>query len=186
LKVAGVDLAASSKKPTYCCFLRFGEVSFAKLRSDGEILEALKRFGPELAVVDAPLSLPEPGRSFRTFELEAIRRGAKLLPLSIKSMALLAERGAALARALRAAGVEVLETHPHSAAKRLGFKSTKELAKAALELELSKGEADALACCAVGVLAKRGEVEVFEGDPPFVLPAEGAGLGLPSLRLAAP
>jgi predicted nuclease with RNAse H fold len=83
-------------------------------------------------------------------------------------------RGAILAKRLAMRGFLVLETHPSSVARILGYRSTLELVKYIAGKELSRGAADSVAAAMVGFLFDKGEVVTCEGDPPLVLPLREA------------
>uniref|UniRef100_A0A7J3ZKU5 DUF429 domain-containing protein n=1 Tax=Fervidicoccus fontis TaxID=683846 RepID=A0A7J3ZKU5_9CREN len=174
MRVAGVDLSASKSKPSYCCLLNSEEACILELSSIDEIVKAIVEFRPQVAAIDAPLSLPEGNKPFRTFEYEAIREGARLLPLTLKGMRELAAMGRMLAAKLEAEKLDVIETHPASAALFLGRRNTVELARQATGLTLRKDEADAITCCIVAMLFIAGKCRVYGGNPRFVLPEKHA------------
>ncbi|MEM4035990.1 MAG: DUF429 domain-containing protein [Fervidicoccaceae archaeon] len=179
----GIDLAASEKKPTYLCELRDGEALLWRALRDREIIIAVSSRRPRVVSIDAPLSVPALGEAFRAQELAAMKLGAKLLPLTLKSMRALALRGASLSREMKALGLEVVETHPTSAAMALGLSSTVELAEKLTGVKLTRGEADSLLCALVGELYIESSCKNYGGSPPFVLPDPSRGQRVFSRRI---
>jgi predicted nuclease with RNAse H fold len=164
--IAGVDLAARNDRPTgvavaVCnrdCMLR---TVISRPLTDDEILQLLERHGVRIAVIDAPLQLPRSG-GYRAVERKFMSIGARLLPLTLKSMRMLALRGMRLANMLRSRGVEVYETHPRSVllicrledavalAERVGVKTYLN------SREIDRHAEDAIVALAVGVCVYRG------------------------------
>ena len=174
MRVAGIDLSTLKNKPSYCCLLDSGRACILELYSLDELVKTIVKFKPQIIAIDAPLSMPKESKPFRAFEYKAIREGAKLLPLTLKGMKELATVGKVLTAKLEAWGLNVIETHPASAALFLGYKSTIELAKHATGLALQKDEADAITCCIVGMLFIAGKCRVYGGSPKFALPEKHA------------
>ena len=107
----GVDLSASAKRKSY--YFIFGEKrdvgGFFELE---ELVEKLKGCEETYVAIDAPLTYKKP---FRDCERELIKKfGAKLLPLSLKSMEMLYKRGVEAKRVFERVGAKVLETHPNT------------------------------------------------------------------------
>jgi predicted nuclease with RNAse H fold len=123
--VGGVDLSASSKRTSGVCLVVNGVLSLCdKKYDDLEIIDSLYTFGkPRVVALDAPLSLVDSG--FRKVEQLMIKDGFKLLPLGMKGMRQLAERGIRLKKLLEKDGVTVIETHPSSAFNSAGCKERK-------------------------------------------------------------
>lgn len=139
MKILGIDLAGKAENPTGICVLNNHKLFLKTLFSDKDILEEVKRVDPLLIGVDAPLSLPKGrcclekdcecsvGGHFRKAERD-IRPYGRVLPLTFHGMKLLTLRGVKLAKYLNEK-YEVIETHPRTDQKILGFKN--------LELDLS-------------------------------------------------
>lgn len=128
LRVVGIDLTGSAVRPSGWCELN-GPVAITRtVGSDEEILALIKQARPDVVSIDSPLSLPlgrcrveddDPGREefgiMRVCERVLKRRGINVYPCLIPSMQRLTARGIALARALRARGVPVIESYPGAA-----------------------------------------------------------------------
>ncbi len=114
-RVAGLDLAASPRRPTGYALAEKGElVRHGVVFTDDEVIKAVG--SARVVAVDAPLTLPEGGRGFRRVDLKLLSMGYRLLPVSLPGMRALALRAVKLRAALERAGVgEVIETHPRSA-----------------------------------------------------------------------
>ncbi len=119
-RVVGVDLSASEKKATGLVVLESVNLSRwrcveARLLYTDTVSLAMKiaEYVPHLVVVDAPLSRPPRGAGFRPAELQVLRLGGRLLPLTLRSMSLLLERALALKKYVESYA-EVVETHPSS------------------------------------------------------------------------
>ncbi|WP_414470194.1 DUF429 domain-containing protein [Methanobacterium sp. ACI-7] len=139
-KIIGIDLAGKPKNPTGICFLEQKVINFKTLFSDEEILDFIFKFNPNLIVIDAPLSLPkgrcclsnkcncsELGGHFRAAEIE-MRKYGRTLPLTFRGMRSLTERGINLANKLRSS-YKVIESHPRTIQKLLGFKNPEDVSK---------------------------------------------------------
>jgi len=178
----GIDLAASPKRYTFFSSIATSplgksilNIEFSRLKEDEELIEKTTSISPRIIVIDAPLSLGNVDeKGFRPLDRCALRLGARLLPLKTPGMMQLAMRGAMLAKRLAVRGFLVLETHPSSAARILGYRSTVELVKYIAGKELSRGAADAVVAGMVGLLFDKGEVVTCEGNPPLVLPLREA------------
>ncbi|RUM46955.1 MAG: DUF429 domain-containing protein [Hyperthermus sp.] len=118
LRLAGIDLSASSKHRTGIAVVegRRGAWRVVHLSeeaySDHDIKELILGFNPAVTAVDAPLTKPSRG-GFRDVEAMVLRLGARLLPLTLKPMVMLAERGVRV-RELLSPYTIVVETHPSS------------------------------------------------------------------------
>ncbi len=170
--IAGIDLSASPAKETVIALLMPGKklIALHYARTDEEIVEVVTKHAPSLVIVDAPMSVSK--KPFREQERKALRDGARLLPLTMRSMRKLMERGARLHALLSkiVPQASVFETHPFSASFFLGFKSTISLVKDLFEVKLGKDECDAITCCIVGFLFTAGFALSYGGLPPFILP----------------
>ena len=96
---------------------------------DREILRAVRDTDPALVGIDAPLSLPVgrlsleiPGPPhFRACDRALRALGIRFFPITLGPMRMLTARGIALARVLRADGLQVIETYPGGAQDLLGL-----------------------------------------------------------------
>ncbi|MGC9112089.1 DUF429 domain-containing protein [Acidilobus sp.] len=132
----GIDLAASPKRVTGLAVVRGRSVSTKSTHTDEEILNFIVAEFPEVVALDSPLSL---GRGpFRDFELAAVSKGFRLLPLTMRSMRSLAIRGMRIAHALSSLGIKVIETHPTSAVKSSGCADVHDIIRS-LDLEVVPG-----------------------------------------------
>lgn len=126
--VVGIDLRASSQRPTGLAVCRGDAVETAILHTDDEILNWTLSHQPRLVSIDAPLCLPagrqsvsddSPCRSkggiVRVAERVLWSRGIRVYPALIRQMQGLTARGILLANALRSEGVEVIESYPGAA-----------------------------------------------------------------------
>lgn len=183
-RFAGVDPAASVRKPTYVSVLVVGPkgieaTEVRKLHLNDEVVGFLRSREVTLVAVDSPVlgegsQVNEKG--WRRQDICARSLGARILPLKTPGMMALAERGTRLIESLRMIGLLPLETHPFSAALMLGYSGTVELVELLLGRRMSKGEADAVVAALVAWLHDRGLTLSCDGDPPFVLPAKGVSL----------
>lgn len=176
-RVIGVDLSAVETRPTglvvlestnlyewYCV-----ETSLAYTSIFG-LAKKIAGFTPHLVVVDAPLSRPPVGVGFRPAELEVIRLGGRLLPLTLHTMLLLLERALALRKHVEVFA-EILETHPSSLLRISGC-SINELLEAIMlhddsncvDMALNKRDTrDALLASIAGVGLSKG-LSILIGD----------------------
>lgn len=161
MRVIGVDLAADEKNPTGIAELEEDKVKTFTIMKDSEIIDFIKRFKPNVVVIDAPLTTSE--KPFRPAEREMQQLGFKLLPLNIPSMKKLSERGRHLKYIIKRF-CEVIETHPNSAKKILGIKDAKELKKVRImNIIKNEHEKDAIICAVVGVFYLENQYQEF-GD----------------------
>lgn len=126
MRFVGIDLAGNPRNPTGFCVLEVREegkyVRTRLLFEDREIVREVVATRPKVVAIDAPLT--NPGRPRRCDE-ELRKYGA--LPLTLRGMEKLAERGKTLAGVLRGEGLEVIEVFPTATAKLLGYYSKDEL-----------------------------------------------------------
>jgi uncharacterized protein YprB with RNaseH-like and TPR domain/predicted nuclease with RNAse H fold len=126
-RIVGIDLTGSEGRATGWALLEGSLVLTGTLASTHEIIERTLACRPRLVSIDSPLSLPA-GRDCTdddcqcrslgiTRECERIlkRRGVNVYPCLIQSMQALTRRGIEIATALRAQGVEVIESYPGAA-----------------------------------------------------------------------
>jgi len=185
-KIMGIDLAGKSENPTGICFLNGNELNFSTFFENDEILNYINRVDPSLIVIDAPLSLPKgrccldkscscsKGGHFRAAEVE-IRKYGRTLPLTFRGMRMLTERGITIAEKLRQR-YTVLESHPRTTAKILGFSNLKEDLMKYFELpeNISEHELDATLLVIAGIFYMDNEFMEF-GDAEegtIILPKE--------------
>ncbi|MDI9620067.1 MAG: DUF429 domain-containing protein [Candidatus Nezhaarchaeota archaeon] len=171
----GIDLAATERRPSGYCVLSACSMSCdaGLLRFDEEVINLALSLKPKVVAVDSPLSMPKGGGAFRFCDLEARRRGFKVLPLSLPGMLRLARRGIKLGEALRDVGCDVIEVFPTGAFVALGIASPKKdfegSLKGLLRLGLRLGnvrsihELDAAMSAYVAYKYFKGEVELI-GD----------------------
>ncbi len=169
--LAGLDLAGSEKRITG---LAIGDSTgrvllLREAGEDKEILELLIGHRVTLVALDAPLSHAQ---GYRHVDLEARRRGFKLLPPGWRGMRMLVERALRLGERLEANGVRVIETHPRSALLNAGcsYDEWRRCLSSYLSLEdievrrLSRDLVDALIALAVAVSYAKGAAEVIKGN----------------------
>jgi predicted nuclease with RNAse H fold len=109
------------------------------IRTDGELIKETLAAKPDLVSIDSPLSLPDgygaPGVPiYRKCELALKRMGISVFWCLLPSMQMLTRRGIKLAKKLREAGCDVIESYPGAAQDILGIPRK----KASLE-ELKRG-----------------------------------------------
>jgi len=172
IKVAGIDLAGSEKRPTGMCCLKGRQARVSVVHTDGEILKAIGEDVRAVAI-DAPLSLPK-GRCclrdecqcagrvhFRICDLELRRMKIKFFPITLGPMRKLTLRGLALKEKLEKMGLRVFETYPGAAQDLWGIPRQKDfqglkqglkrfkLKGNWLSPEVTKDELDALTCAII-------------------------------------
>ncbi len=190
-KIIGIDLAGKSENPTGICFLDFNKLTFSTIFENDEILSYIHNVNPDLIVIDAPLSLPkgrcclsnecicsENGGHFRAAEVE-MRKYGRTLPLTFRGMRMLTKRGIMLADNLRTE-YTVLESHPRTIAKILGFSNLVNDLMEYFKLpeNISEHELDALLLVVAGIFYMKKEFMEF-GDAEegtIILPNEGSNL----------
>lgn len=123
LVVVGIDLAGSPRRPTGLCLLRDLRADTRVVFDDEEILDAVRRAGPDLVPIDAPLSLPKgrrtihdrSGEHLRPCDRALLRLGIRFFPITLGPMRMLTERGLGLSNRLRAMGYRTVECYPGAA-----------------------------------------------------------------------
>jgi uncharacterized protein YprB with RNaseH-like and TPR domain/predicted nuclease with RNAse H fold len=126
-RIVGIDLSGSEQRPSGWALLEVSRIITGTLASTEEIVERTLACKPRLVSIDSPLGLPT-GRDCTdddcecrsagiTRECERMlrRRGVNVYPCLIPSMQKLTTRGIEIAAALRAEGVEVIESYPGAA-----------------------------------------------------------------------
>lgn len=186
MKVIGIDLAGKEENPSGFCILKDDQLILKTLYSDEEIIESVKKVNPQVIAIDAPLSLPKgrcclekdcecaAGGHFRQAERD-IRPYGRVLPLTFRGMKMLTLRGIALGRKLRK-DFEVIETHPRTSQKMLGFQDLKKNLNRIYNLpdDPTEHELDAALAALTGYLYLKGCVLEL-GDPEeavIVIPKE--------------
>jgi len=171
IKVVGIDLTGSEKKPSGVATLYDGgKVITSRLNTDQEIIYWCRGDIPDIVSIDSPLSLPEnPDKIYRDCELELKRRGIGVYWCLLPSMKALTMRGIALADKLRQDGLTVIESYPGAAQDILGIprksKGKQVLATGLAEygikgdLNISHDELDAVTSAIVGQLYLAGKYE---------------------------
>jgi len=203
IKIAGIDLAGSSTRPTGLCFICGKKLETAVVFSDEEIIKQVKEIKPEVVAIDAPLSLP-PGRKniedrtgghFRTCDLALRKKGIRFFPVTLGPMRMLTERGIRLRKKLEKMGFSVIEIYPGGAqdiwkiprarvSKEGLLKGLKGLARTRMGLVFPSGtgssrnltadELDAITAAFVGFLYVRGQAEFYgRGHHIIVMPSPG-------------
>jgi len=191
VKIIGIDLAGKSENPTGICFLDSTKLKFSTLFEDEEILSYINMANPSLIVIDAPLSLPKGrcclsnecscskiGGHFRAAEVE-MRKYGRTLPLTFRGMRMLTERGINLAEKLKKK-YTVLESHPRTTQKILGFSNLYEDLMGYFELpeNISEHEMDAALLVIAGIFySKRKFMEFGDSqEGTIILPEEAHNL----------
>ena len=181
-KVAGIDLAGSSKQPTGFCCMGERQAWVIEVHEDHEMISLVKHCSPRVIAIDAPLSLPTTG-AYRQVDLRLKKMGCPVLPPLFRGMKLLTERAMRLASVFKDMGFNVIEVHPRSTLKLLGFKEPSSLDVIARSLGFtimspslspSKHELDAFAAAYTAWLHLQGKtLIVAEKDGSIVVPASG-------------
>jgi predicted nuclease with RNAse H fold len=123
MRVAGIDLAGSSARPTGFCVLD-GEVArTATLFSDEEIVSECLEAEPKVVAIDAPLALPKGRKSLeeresvhlRECDRALLRMGIRFFPVTLGPMRKLTKRGMELKKTLEGHGLDVIEVYPGAA-----------------------------------------------------------------------
>ncbi|MCK4491185.1 MAG: DUF429 domain-containing protein [Candidatus Altiarchaeales archaeon] len=119
MKIVGIDLAGNPGNDTGFCIMNVTgdekNVHASILHADDEIIEKVKEADPALIAIDAPLTYCGENRAC---DEELHKYGA--LPVTLRGMVVLAERGSMLAEKLRELDLEVIEVFSTATAKILG------------------------------------------------------------------
>ncbi len=134
LRVVGIDLTGSEKRPSGWCLLNNNHAKTECLGSDDDIVRKTLECRPHVVSIDSPLSIPhgrisvsdnDPGRDefgiMRHCERILKRRGVNVYPSLIPSMQRLTARGMMLANHFRNLGVPVIESYPGAAQDIMGI-----------------------------------------------------------------
>ena len=173
MRVVGIDLTGSEKRPSGFALLAENDLVFtSRIRSDEMLITQAFYTEPDVVSIDSPLSLPEdPAKIYRSCELELKRRGIGVYWCLLPSMKALTLRGIALAEALRAKGLNVIESYPGAAQDLLGIPRKGKGVEALREglrqygivgdLAVTHDELDAVTAAIVGLLYLRGDYEAL-------------------------
>jgi len=128
LRVVGIDITGSEKRPTGWCFLERNRAYTKRVHTDAEIFSETINVEPDIVSIDSPLSLPkgrtkvtddDPKRDefgiLRKCEKVLFERGVGVYPCLIQSMQQLTARGIRLAAHFRSIGIPVIESYPGAA-----------------------------------------------------------------------
>jgi len=129
-RVVGIDLTGSARRATGWALMEGADALTKTLSTDEELLTETIAVRPDLVSIDSPLSLPEGWIDpdvrcdlpiYRKCELALKRMGISVFWCLLPSMKSLTTRGMRLAGALRAAGLNVIESYPGAAQDLLGI-----------------------------------------------------------------
>jgi predicted nuclease with RNAse H fold len=195
--IVGVDLTGSAVRPTGIATARGTEVWTARVGTDDEIMDYVRRHRPALVSIDSPLSIPtgrisvfddDPGRDefgiLRQCERTLKRRGINVYPSLLLSMQRLTKRGMELAARLRGEGFATIESYPGAAQDIVGIarkgagieylaSGLRRFGYDGFEYEgISHDELDAITCTLVGTffLDDRYEALGTETEAPLIIP----------------
>ncbi|MEM7821358.1 MAG: DUF429 domain-containing protein [Candidatus Aenigmatarchaeota archaeon] len=123
MRVIGIDLAGSKKRPTGFCVLEKNKVKTSLLFSDKEIIEETLKSKPKVVAIDAPLALPIGRKSLeersnihlRECDRELLKIGIKFFPITLGPMRALTKRGIKLRKIFENKGLKVIEVYPGAA-----------------------------------------------------------------------
>ncbi len=210
MKVVGIDLAGSEKRPTGICILEGRQARVSVVHTDEEIFQALGK-DVQAVAVDAPLSLPYgrccledhcrcAGRAhFRVCDLELRKMKIKFFPITLGPMRKLTLRGMALKKRLERMGFRVFETYPGAAQDIWGIPRQKDpqglkqglkrfrVSGNWLGPQVTKDELDALTCALVAREDLKGKA-IAIGDPEeglMILPNTGSRIEVRGSRQKA-
>ncbi len=188
--IAGIDLAGSAHRPTGVCILRGLNARTGIAFSDEEILDRVRRAGPDLVPIDAPLTLP-PGRRtihdrtgahLRECDRELRRRGIRFFPITLGPMRMLTERGLALKARIETLGYRVVECYPGAAQDVWGLprqhrdregllRGLRKMGVKGLAEDLSGDELDAVTAALTGRWLLLGRGEMLGGEEGIAIPS---------------
>ncbi len=131
MDVIGIDLAALPHNATGAAIYDGTRLECATLREDAEILGFILGRRPEVAAIDAPLTLPYGRccfddaccgpRKIRTCDRMLIGMGYRVFPPGFSFMRELTLRGISLRERLELEGIKVIEVHPRTTKRILGL-----------------------------------------------------------------
>jgi uncharacterized protein YprB with RNaseH-like and TPR domain/predicted nuclease with RNAse H fold len=203
-KVVGIDLRASDVRKSGVALMKGELVETGLVEKDGEIVDLMLKWKPDLISIDSPLSLPK-GRDCVSDECECRKfgitrecerilrsRNINVFWCLIQSMQGLTERGMRLAQQLRKLGFDVIESYPGAAQDILGITrkkvSTEELKQGLIDFglaglfehnKITHDELDAITSALVGYFYLSGCFEALGNE------SEGY-LIIPSIRAVYP
>ena len=122
----GIDLAGNEKRPSGVAILYNGsKLELSILHSNDEIINLILRKTPIIVAIDAPLTLP---KNFKMRHVDKLMRriGYKVLPPCFPGMIQLTKRGIWLKDIIENHKIKVIEIHPYSIIRTLGFKKREE------------------------------------------------------------
>lgn len=132
-KVAGIDLRASDIRKSGVALMKGKSVETGLAEKDGEIVDLMLQWKPDLISIDSPLSLPK-GRDCVSDECECRKfgitrecerilrsRNINVFWCLIQSMQGLTARGIRLTKQLQELGFNVIESYPGAAQDILGI-----------------------------------------------------------------
>jgi len=190
LRVVGIDLTGSEKRPTGWCLLAGNEALTTIVSRDEELIDQTVAATPDIVSIDSPLSLPH-GRKrilydklgrvtfgiMRACELTLKRRGVNVYPCLIDSMQNLTARGIRLAKALRIRGIPVIESYPGAAQDIMGIPRKRAsldylkqglaefgISGSFLTAKVSHDEVDAVTAAVVGLFFWSGKFEALGNE----------------------
>ncbi len=125
-RIIGIDLTASERRPSGWALLDGCTATTTRLSGDAEIVKMTISNSPDLVSIDSPLSLPGGKKApiecrnaglpiYRACELALKRMGISVFWCLLPTMEALTMRGIRLAKALRDAGIPVIESYPGAA-----------------------------------------------------------------------
>jgi predicted nuclease with RNAse H fold len=190
IRIVGIDLTGSEKRPTGWCLLDGNQVTTRCVRSDDDLISASMETRPHVVSIDSPLSLPrgrisvsddDPGRDqygiMRYCERVLKKRGINVYPALIPSMQKLTARGIRLATAFRTRGIPVIESYPGAAQDIMGIprkRASLEMLREGLsefgvtgeflETQVTHDELDAITAAIVGAFFWGGRFEALGDD----------------------
>ncbi len=163
----GLDPSASSKKLSGLAFLEpSSSLLLILLRTDQEIIGAVKKYMPRIIAIDSPLSH---AKGYRKVDILLKKHGYNILPPSWPAMRKLVDRSIKLTSVFEKLGIKVIETHPRSALKSSNCKSIEDLLNSLGYAEVSRitnvltqDEKDAIIASLVAFYYDLGETVVFK------------------------
>lgn len=198
LRIAGIDLTGSERRPTGWSLLTGNVATTAMISTDDDIYKRTLDANPDLVSIDSPLSLPagrtrvtddDPMREeigiMRQCERILKQRGVNVYPSLIPSMQKLTARGIRLAQRFREAGIPVIESYPGAAQDIMGIlrkrASLPHLAKGLSDfgiegefthVKISHDELDAITAAVVGQFFWAGRFEALgnEAEEYLIIP----------------
>ena len=123
-RIIGIDLTGSEDKESGWAYMVANRVRCRRIKSDGELIESVKQYNPDIVSIDSPLAYPKgrccSGKDCECSKYGIMRNSERLLrhfgitvyPCLIDSMVNLTTRGMKLAKILRNMGYTVIESYP--------------------------------------------------------------------------